>query len=330
MTIPRRFFLGMIPGFLLAVIVFVGLLYTQLGVPTASSQWIFSLYQKKDLLAAKAQGSRLLVVAGSSGLFGINAQLIQQETGCPAINMSTHAGLGPEYVLYRVEEIARPGDTVLLALEYEHYSRLWSDLSDDFILAHDPQFFHRIPFFEKIKIATRIPFQRLQQGWSPRHISEQINLPFHSPYSPITSDVDCLDENGDEIFNPQAAQPSPSADMRAPIAAFTNETLSATSGGFVVLTQFIKWARTHQITVFATFPNIVYLPDYDRPDIQKRIATITQFYDSEHVPIIGTAREAMLPLNQFFDTKYHLTHEAALKRTQRLVSKLRPYLPRSK
>ncbi len=34
----------------------------------------------------------------------------------------------------------------------------------------------------------------------------------------------------------------------------------------------------------------------------------------------------MLPIDQFYDTIYHLTYEAALQRTERLIPELKPYL----
>ena len=329
MTVPWRFIIALPLGLILGLSVFVGMLYTQLGIPTASSQWIYDISQKKEKLAADIPGPRLLIVAGSGALFGINAQLIQQQTGIPTINMGTNAGIFLDYHLYRIEKVARPDDTILLACEYEFYSKHYdSETSDDYFLARDPAYFRQMPLFGKIDMATRIPFKRLQEGWRNRRKGVHLrpNAPPYSPYTPITPGIDCLDDNGDEIFNTEATRPPPKPDMRRVIDVLHDGTLSENADGFKELARFILWAKDHRITVLATFPNVIRQVGYDSANAQKAIGTISHFYTSHGVPVVGTAQEAMLPIDQFFDTTYHLTHEAALQRTQRLIPELRPYL----
>jgi hypothetical protein len=329
MKIPWRFIVALPLGFILAIALFVGALYTQLGVPTHMSQWVSDLWQKKENVAARISGPRLLLVGGSGALFGINAQLIQQETGKPTVNMGTHAALMLNYIFYRIEKDARPGDTVLLVCEYEYYLNRFTysqEISDDYILARDPAYFRAMPLADKIAMATRIPFKRLQTGWKNRPDHARPPSPPYSPYTPITPGIDCLDDNGDEIFNTEAARPPPQAFMQQPVKLLRDGFSSENTDGFADLTAFLQWARAHHVTVLATFPNLIYQPVYDLPKAQKTLETITRFYTSHGVPVIGTPREAMLPTDQFFDSVYHLVHSAALQRTERLIPELRPYL----
>ena len=67
-------------------------------------------------------------------------------------------------------------------------------------------------------------------------------------------------------------------------------------------------------------------PEYNQPTGQKALATIRAFYTAHGVPVIGTAQEMMLPQDQFFDSMYHLTYEAGMQRTERLIPELKPYL----
>ena len=166
MPVPWRFLIALPLGLALGVSVFIGMLYTQLGIPTASSQWIFDMSQKKARLAARIPGPRLLVVGGSGALFGVSAQMIEQQTGVPTINMATHAGIYLDYHLYRIKEIARPGDTILLVCEYEFYANRYdTKVSDNYFLARDPDFFRQMPLLSKMAMATRVPFKRFQEGW---------------------------------------------------------------------------------------------------------------------------------------------------------------------
>ena len=332
MNVPWRFILALPLGVLFGILTFILFLYTQLGIPTHRSQWIYDISQKKERLAGQIPGPKLLIVAGSSGLFSINAQEIEQETHYPTINMATHAGLSLDYRLYRIEKTARPGDTVLLACEYEFYEDgfgEYSEINDDYILARDPEYFHNMSLLDKIHMATRIGFKRLQLGWRNRRHPEKVRPPSipYSPYTPITPGIDCLDENGDEVFNLRATRPPPSAAaLERPIPILVNGLSSDHTSGFRTLAAFLEWAKAHQIKVLASFPAAVRESAYDGPKAQQAIATITRFYAAHGVPVIGSTDEVLFPADQFYDTMYHLTHEAALQRTEHLIPELAPYL----
>jgi hypothetical protein len=58
-----------------------------------------------------------LVFAGDSNLaFGLDTQTVKEAPGRPACNLGLNGGLGLNFVLAEVEHLARPGDTVLLAI----------------------------------------------------------------------------------------------------------------------------------------------------------------------------------------------------------------------
>ena len=323
MQVPRRFILGLVVGLVLAIGVFVALLYTQLKIPTYSSEWAHVVIQKKAALAAATPGPRLLLFGGSGTTFGLSAEEIEKQTGVRALNMGTHAGLGIEHILFWARKVARPGDTVLLVPEYELYlSQGGYEPRDDYVLAYDAEFFHQMSLWDKIAMATRIPFKRIQKGYHNKHHPESPPRP-HPPY---TEGASYIDSYGDETGNlaVHRANNGPNMDLEAQI--LLNGLTSDHGRGFDFIRDFVLWARAHQIKVLATFPNIMHHPEYDSAKADSAIAKITGFYGSLGVPVVGTAREAMLPRDEFFDTYYHLTRESALIRTDRLVPELKPYL----
>jgi hypothetical protein len=326
--VPWRFIVGLVLGVAIAIAVFIGAIYSELGVPTASSQWIHDITQRQIQLANRVTGPRLLIVAGSGGLFGINAAEIQRVTGYPTFNLSTHAGLLIDYRLDRLKQVARPGDIILFAWEYEQYERLYNpDTLADYIIAHDPAYFRQMPLTDKIALATRLPLTRLQKGWRNRFRPEHVRKPTfpYSPYTPITPGIDCLDDNGDEVFNTDQRRKAGDLEVSGVLLNYFPWTPEVT---YRRLTSFIDWARGNHITVLATFPNIFWMPGYDLPPSVRVVDDLTHYYQSHGVPVIGTAQEAMLrPRADFLDTYYHLTHEAAVRRTDRLIPELRPYLP---
>jgi hypothetical protein len=326
MHVPRRFILGLACGLLLAMGVFVALLYTQLGVATLSAKWAHDIMEKKRALAEAAPGPRLLLVGGSGTTFGLSAQEIQKRTGRQTLNMGTHAGLNLDYILYWARQVARPGDTVLLVPEYELYvSDSW-EARDNYILAYDPAFFHRMSFFDKIAMATRVPFKRIQKGFANRRKPE----PPPRPHPPYTDGASFIDEFGDETGNPAAQRPAQAANLDIKSEVLVNGLAGDDDFGFDQIREFLRWATAHQVKVLATFPNIRHQPEYDTPKADEAIKTITDFYKSLGIPVVGNAREVMLPSDQFFDTYYHLTREAAVERTDRLVPELKPYLDADK
>jgi len=331
MRIPWSYLVALVGGFVLSIGFFIGALYTQLGVPTHQSQWIFDLAQKQERLAARIPGPRLFIVAGSSALFGINAQFIEKETGFPTINLGTHAGILMQYRLDHLKKVVRPGDLVLMAWEYEHYVNGYTysaEYTYDYILARDPAYFRQMSISDKIAMATRIAFKRLQKGWSNlRHpeISAPPSVPY-SPYTPITPGIDCLDDHGDEIFNMAATRPQKKSYGVSPV--LEQGLPAGSSDSFDELADFIAWAHARHITVLATYPQVYWDPTYDQPPAQKVFETVREFYVSRGVPFVGTVEtSAMRSPDDMYDAFYHPTHEGAIKRTERLIPQLRPYLP---
>ena len=156
--------------------------YLTLGVPSELSRWAFEVNQKKRLLAFRAASPKLLLVGGSATLFGISAKEIQNQTGFRAINLGTHAALGAPYILREAQQVAKPGDIVLLAFEYELYNRgkvepAWADdLFLDYIVSRDPTFFHSLSLMEQWNV-----FMLTSNPTIVRGLKKRLQTRSHSP-----------------------------------------------------------------------------------------------------------------------------------------------------
>jgi hypothetical protein len=329
MRVPWRFLIGLPVGVAAALAYFIGAIYSVLGVPTLSSAWLHDITQEQLRLAGHVQGPRLLIVAGSSALFGINAAEIQRVTGCPTFNLGTHAGLQLDYRLDRLRDAVHPGDTILFAWEYEAYERIYDpDTEYDYILSRDPDYFRQMPLIGKIAFATRLNYKTLDRAWRNRRAPGHLVRPKppYSPYTPLMPGIDCLDENGDEVFNTAERQQTTGSLGLSGVLLHTAPW--APQASFNELARFIAWAHEHRIRVLATFPSVLWASGYDSPDAQRTVRDIAAFYTSHGVPVVGTAQEAILhSRHEFLDSLYHLTHDAAVRRTDRLIPQLRPYLP---
>jgi hypothetical protein len=316
MRVSYYFFVGVPLGLILGWVLFFALICRDLGVPNPQSRWIRHLIVKKSELASHIKGPKLLLVGGSGTLFGLSARTIQEQTGFPTVNFGTHAGLGSKYILHIAEETAKPGDIVLLIMEYDLADT--TSITDDYIMGEDTGYFWNLPLFDKIELAIRVPYKRLSNFNKKPARPPSINWENISPY---TTNVETIDDYGDEIYNLNTKYTSPhSASMKA-LIIFSDD-----AGQFASRIDFLRWAKASHVTVIATYPNLLYHPEYDQPPALAGLKSTTDFYTSHGVPVLGTPREAMFPEDQYLDTDYHLLHSAAIVRTERLIPYLKPYL----
>jgi hypothetical protein len=324
-----KFFGGLVGGFLLAVGLTAVAFYLNLGVPTGTSGWAAALIQKKMAAAEQASSPKLLLVGGSASLFGLSARTLQEETGWRTINLSSHAALGTAYILHLAQTAAKPGDTVLLVLEYELYdygkvNPTWADkLLVDFIVARDPGFFHHLSLSEQWCVFMLTSYPRLLEGLKNRFRAQE---PYHDEGMGVYS-VSHLNKWGDLTHHTQAFRLA----KREPILKSNSALgrgLPEHPQGFDTIAAFCARARTNHIRVLATFPNLCDRPSYHTEVAQRSAKTILDFFARIGVPVVGEYTDTLLPEEQFLDTMYHTTEEVALKRTQRLAQKLKPVLER--
>jgi hypothetical protein len=320
-----KFFAAIASGFALVVGFYAAEFSLNLGVPTESSRWCFEIYGKKRLAAEEITSPKLLLVGGSGTLFGLNARQIQNKTGFPTINFGTHAALSTDYILHQARQVARPGDTVLLCLEYDLYGFgqtdpiTASDVNVDYIVSRDPAYFFSLSLLEKWNVFMATSDQRLILGLKNRH------RPQHRESNTVY-DSKFINEWGDQTMHPKALQHSITNTPFMQEKSILADNLPEQRASLEIIASFCEWARTNHIRVLATFPNLLERPEYYLPPAKRTAKNITTFFAGLDVPVLGDYTEALLPPDQFFDTTYHLTDEAALARTQRLLKYLAPYL----
>ncbi len=327
MNRPGRFAAGLALGFGVVLAAYGTVFCRDLGKPTESSRWCYEISQRKRQAAIAIPSPKLLLVGGSGTLFGISAREIRDLTGCPTVNLGTHAALGIGYMLGQVRGIARPGDTVLLNLEYPLYlganlePTQGNEIFVDYIVARDPAYFHSLSPLEQWNLFMLHSRVRLKLGWNGMRHAE-VRDAGKGAY-----DVGSLNEFGDQTRNASASRPANAASR---ILAHHDEMLvhglPENPAGFVPIGSFCKWAQSNQIRVVATFPNLCDQPEYHLPSARQAIQRIQELFAGLEVPVLGQFKDALLPSDAFFDTAYHLTQESRRVRTQELVRELAPHL----
>src|SRR5437867_996123 len=105
MQVRWPFFLALPTSLIVVLVCYIGLFHLQLGVPTEGSRWCYELIQIKRKKAESIAGPKLLLVGGSSILFGLSAEEIQRKTSYPTVNFGTHAAFSLAYMLDLTRQI---------------------------------------------------------------------------------------------------------------------------------------------------------------------------------------------------------------------------------
>ncbi|MBC1813597.1 hypothetical protein HCA60_13940 [Listeria booriae] len=80
------------------------------------------LLAKKTAMLAACAEEKIVLLGGSSVLYGFNTDEIKRRLGQPAYNVGVNVGLGFRYLLDKIEPHLKPGDHVVLPLEFNQYT----------------------------------------------------------------------------------------------------------------------------------------------------------------------------------------------------------------
>ena len=291
----------------------------QLGAGTPGSRWVFDAYQHKIAAANNALGSRVLVVAGSNAMFGIDSGQLETFWNRPVINLGVNAGLGLPYILDISRRVARVGDVILMPMEYALYLDDGAANAQiiDYVIARDPDYWHRLSYFRRLEFALGMTPERWLQGL------QQL------PDSAITSGVygaHHLDARGDQTHSSAADRTA--ADQAAVSAAKSwhyGARAAKEKGGWTSILAFAQWAQKEGVCVIAVPTVLMHHDAYDQdPQEAAFYASVPERVASLGIPYVGLPRDFMYPAQWFFNTDHHLQDWARVQHTARLIKLLKP------
>ena len=310
----QRFYLAVFFGFVLTTLAWLAGLEAQLGAPTPSSRWVFEAYQKKARIAAAKSSPRILIIGGSSALFGLDSATLSHAWGRPVVNMAVNAGLGLHYILWQARQVARAGDMILLPLEYALFvddDRPNAQIVD-YAIARDNAYWRDLSPWRKAWVAAALSPDRWWEGL--RGLDDP----------PITVGVyggHNIDALGDQTHtSPTDRGPQEAAEVASSRVWNYGARAKASRGGWLELASFARWARTSNVCLVAIPPSLLMQARYVDDPIEHA------FYDSLPARVsglgiayLGHPLDFMYPAKWFFNTDYHLQDWARREHTQRIV-----------
>jgi hypothetical protein len=292
-----------------------------LGTYTQASYGRCENVRLKRELVGQASSPKLAVIAGSSAVRGINAGILSQVTGRTTVNFGLFAGIGPDIVLYEARRILKPGDTALLALEYNHYvSEGPSADALDYVLRCGRDYFRALPLLEKLQYVFGLPLSRVYESLVSQVYESFAPGPRVAATGGDRSSITAL---GD-IKLIRKAFPPLSQEERTRMSLYRPMPIAMNRGsqGARMIEDFVVWAKERKIEVIATWPNTIYFPEYAHAS---GFDDIRSFYADLGVEMVGDEAGSLLPLSMFYNTQYHLGIEGIGIRSRRLASDLQRF-----
>ena len=304
----RLFFISLLQVILLTAVL-IALVFAGIG-PDPDHYFAGSHLQLE--LIKSTPSPRIILVGGSNVSFGIDAELMQQTLGIPVINDGLHAGLGL-VPLRELQEYIRPGDVIIISLEYQLFS---SPGMMDGDLAFLSDWIEYAPERTKFLSDPWRETPALYATMLQRKVNREVNRYLFGGSLDEMRSVFLgtkYNANGDFVGHLQEASMAP---RKIPSVPYLASTLQDDT--FTFLERFHQSAREKGAEVY-----------FEPPASRKRNCKITgetlmakffqTFEERSSIPVLTPLEEVCLPDKYFFDTAYHLNAEGRQVRTERLI-----------
>jgi hypothetical protein len=312
-----RYFAALALPVVLAWLTIAALIALNVKVVIQPVYWETVGFDRK-LAGTARPGPKIVVAAGSNAYFGIKAGLLAAATGRNAVNLAMQGALPFRFYAGLLEQHLKPGDIVLLPLEYAYYGDVHPSirarvkaLEVSLSLAYRPEHLLDLPLDEALGLLRYLSFQRLWEG-----IAEHFKAPEARKYR-----AGIVDEWGDNIVDYHT--PESHLHLRNALAEEAARGLThfdQASDRVKSLETFVAWARRHDVAVIAALPNTFEAPPFSGPELQALKSEIVRFWEAMGVPVLAAG--ATLPADQMLDTPYHPTLDGARRRTELLIDEL--------
>jgi hypothetical protein len=265
----------------------------------------------------KKTSSPRLVFAGDSNLaFGLDTQTVKQALGRPACNLGLHGGFGLNFVLAEAEHLARPGDTVVLAVN-------WNAGAGDpavkaAVQSYSPstyRFAYRDGMYDAVKTLS---------GFVHFNILRNLNTLIYR--------VSGLNQQPVELSSLyRRSSFTPDGDINFSLRGdfkHTFKTLSVINweenGSIRTINDYNKKMQSRGIRLLVTFPP--YPLSLYKKDAQKFKVYESNLRARLEAPLLGEADSFIFDDTLFYDTEYHLNPEGRAVRTSKIVELLKEKL----
>ncbi len=271
----------------------------------------------KHARLADAPSPRAIFIGGSNVYFGLDGDLIREQTPYYPINMGMVGALRLKYMLTEVNSSLRPGDIVVLALEYpQMYQRFEDSSRSTIVLA---RVFSARP--QTMQHWSREHWRAMLDsgaatvlGESVRAAVDNLGAVLRGKGLPEIKPV--ANEYGDLVT---LRHMEPRADLGTPFAP-DDLTSAPIDAHAAMVNRFVRDCEARGVEVIFTYPPIPQ-PSYDAHH-----EALAQFdlrlREKLRCPVVQMPGDMVFPRHWFYNTSYHLTGPGVPARTQKMIDLL--------
>jgi hypothetical protein len=282
------------------------------------SQWIYDVYTKKTNYAKSINEKKVVIVAGSNTLFGLDSQKIAKEYNIPVVNYGVNAGLLLPYILYKSKEVINPNDIVILPLEYPmyNYDGEPNEQMIDYIFSRDFNAFFYLTFKEQFLMIWNITFNRLVNGYTDK------NKPHHNTgfYGAHNTNIYGEQIKTEEKYKNKNIQ----KELNNHKANSYGKDFNKKNLSWNYLADFVNWCEKKKVKVIFMPSTMMYFEAYKQDLEEKRFyETLPLEIEKRGWIFVGNPYDYMYDKKYYFNTDFHLTSEGKEIRTNQIVKDLK-------
>ena len=296
-NLSRRFAVGFFAALLCLGMIYPLLASKILRWPSSrQAAWMHGIISRQDAIAdsVSSPDGRVLLVGGSAGLFGLEAEWMEAWLGRPVINMHSYAALGLDVHLDRALRHARKGDTIVLTLEFAYYFKAPDSAAPaqgQYLWTYNRDTIHRWPLWRQAALAYESPTVDVFKC-----AMESRRKPSRHPADwEVGYDAGSLTPNGDMRGT------SPARDFE-PVDAEKLGTIN--TGVFSALAAFRDTCKARGISVDVAPPP--HAPFAHPEKLEEHLSVIKSLLYHNDIPFYEGLEWASPGRECFLDTPYHL------------------------
>jgi hypothetical protein len=306
----KRYVIAVLGGFVLLYLFSAVWVWTGYFCPQNDTLWVNHLYQHKESYAKSIKVPKIVIVSGSSGLYGLSAEQMERHFNIPTVNLSTHAGLR-DYYFYRARKSLACGDLMILSPEYQQYffNSPMSDVKADYILNFDRPYLKNLPFTDQLEVLkTYVNPWKIIRDSAVFYVKGKKGA-FH-----LLLNTRTLNRNGDITggFGTREYEITPVSLLPGRFKPDTH--------GMEQILAFIRWCQANHIRVLVSWPGTLPMINTLRNEPYTRFTeALMAFLARSGVETMGTPEDFFMSKSDMFDTIYHLNLKGISRRTSKLI-----------
>jgi len=278
-------------------------------------------YLKKLAYAAGLESPKIVLFAGSNGLFSHRCEIMANILAMPCVNASLHAGLSIDVALMGLRDYLKRGDIVLLPLEYDQYTqsrfRMVRNVeTNNYIVTYQPEWLLRFPPERVVRALFSFDFEYFSSAVTETLLSlAGIERRYNMNTLTVNGDMKGhTSKKGLEYREFISGLPQPVPDERF----FAQQTFD----GEREVAKFLSWAETKGIIVIGMLPTIFD----DKPIPTAIIDKLRKLFTDNSQRFLVIPGNAQYQRSCFYDTHYHLNEECQIWHSASVARQLQPLL----